>query len=274
MRRIGWFLLPATAALAAAAPASSAVVVRTETTFLDAKKPSTRAGTVLLAGDRLRAELPAGSRAEDGRVVVVFRGDRETVYVLREEDHSYLEIDRTSVTEIGGQIDAVKREMRDQMRRMSPETRERVEQMLGDMGLDDAADAPKPIRAVATGKTASVGGHACREQAIVRGAERLGDLCVADWSALGMKRADLEPVRRLAALQAEVARSIPVGDAASMAVDPQAVAALDGVPVRIRVREKGQPATDTRVVAVERIDAPADAFAPPAGWRKRSWVTP
>ncbi|HZR71114.1 MAG TPA: hypothetical protein VFB01_18895 [Burkholderiales bacterium] len=275
MRRSGWALSVAVA-LSLVAPVSAAaagaLVVRTETTFLDRKQPTTRSGKVMLAGDRLRAEVPAGPRPQDGDVVLVFRGDRDALYVLEPSDRSYVQIDRESVEWVTGQLDAVRGEVRAQMKGMSPETRARMEEVLDATGLSEPNGKAAEIRLVATGKTASTAGRSCREHTILRGSRPIGDACIADYATLGMTRSDLDPARRLATVAAELTRGMPGGGIGGVAMDPAAIAALDGVPIRVRVRDEDVPATETRVLGVERAAVAPEAFAPPPGWRKRSWL--
>jgi hypothetical protein len=215
--------------------------------------------------------MPAGPRAQDGEVVILFRGDRDSLYVLDTDERSYLEIDPETASRLAGQIGNVMGEVREQMKGMSPETRRQMEEVMAQIGVGDVASEPETIRAVATGKTSTVSGRICREHAILRSERRIGDICIADWGVSGVSRADLEPLRRLVTLQENLAAAMPLAGLRVVTIDPGAVSTLDGVPLRVRLRDNDQPETDTRVVAIERGDIATDAFQPPAGWTRRSW---
>ena len=262
--------LAAVGVLALVPPALAGLEIRTETTFADSSGPRERGGKMLLDEKSIRMELP-GQDAADGRgLTLIFRADPGVVYVLDEKDRSYMEMDRRSAEAMRAKIEAAKREMDAQMAKLPATERLAMEKMLAERGFGGNAPPPPAIRTEPTDQKATVAGFPCRDFKVFEGKRRIGDACVADWSATGTTRSDFDGLRAFAAFEEEMAKAMAFGGPKRDPNEMTRLFDLGGVPVRMRSERDGKVVTETRLVEIKRRDLPADAFKPPADWKKRS----
>jgi len=218
--------------------------------------------------DQLRMDRAQGR-------VLIFRGDRNLAWTIDTHTSTYVEIDRGTMQQMRGQVDAARGQVTAELDKLPPEQRAQVEKMTGGAATGGAAPAAVPTReaprVIPSGKTDTVGGISCREVEVTRGKEKESEICVADWAAAGIAKADLEGFRKLVAFQEEMTRGI--GISSESADGEQALALyeqLDGVPVRVRTFKGGAPRTEMRILKIEKKALDPALFEVPAGYTKRT----
>jgi hypothetical protein len=249
------------APLVAAAPAAAGVVLVSE--HRGAGAPGEV--EVMIEGDRLRMELPRGT--------MIWRGDRGVVWQVDPKNRRYFEISRETARGMAAQLDGAVTMLRRQMAKMPEQQRRQMEEL-----METRAPAPETRAETAYRKVASgveVGPWRCdRWEKLVDGRKQQ-ELCLAPLAALRLSRADLAPMREVAALAREMVDRLGT-ELAAQQIDPDALAAAAGEEVYpVRVVSFGERGTyEFELRAVERRALAPALFEPPAGYEKASLPAP
>ena len=227
----------------------------------------TRSGRMFLDGDRVRMEMTGTGAKGAATAVMTYRGDRNLVWSVDDARKAYTELDPARMQAMRAQSDAARAQMRAGLAKLPPAEQARMQAMLA------AADAKTAERVLPTiketGRVDKVGALACHELEVSRGGVKESEICVADWRAAGVTKADLAPVGKLGKFQSEAFRGVQArgeGDDLLQLYD-----SLDGLPVRVRSYHGGQLRTEFRVVKVEHKALDAKLFDVPEGYQKRTF---
>lgn len=230
-----------------------------------AQQPPARPGRMLLDGERVRMEV---ERPGGGTSVMIYRGDRNLVWSVDDKRKSYTEVDGARMQAVRAQSEAARERMRGELDKMPPDKRVQMQRMLAAADATEAKRAPPSLKE--TGRTDKVGTLACHEVEVSRGGTKESEICVADWKAAGVTKADVAAVRKLGTFQDSTmggSQARRQGDDVLDLFD-----GFDGLPVRVRTFRGGEPRTEFRIVKVERKPIDAKLFAPPDGYTKREFA--
>ncbi|MEM7394611.1 MAG: DUF4412 domain-containing protein, partial [Verrucomicrobiota bacterium] len=99
-----------------------------------------------------------------------------------------------------------------------------------------------------------------------RGGVRVSEVWAADWAAVGVEKKDFAPFYQLAAFQQRLARSLPGKQSLADGLD--ALAFIDGFPLKIRRYTDGEARHETRLSRARSGPATAALFEPPKGYAR------
>lgn len=209
--------------------------------------------TLQLDAGRLRVE----STDESGEQhVMIFRADRSVVWMIDPKQRTYSELTKARVEQMRGQMDAARREMAEQLAQLPPEQRQAVEQMMGQrMG----ASAPVSVHALGAGEP--VGTFTCTRYEILRGSERLQEVCAAPLAQLHVTAEDIKTFTELGRMLE------PLGQKAT-AGQWSALESINGFPVRSISYHAGRAVLEERLVRAEQKALDPGLFELPAGYRR------
>lgn len=283
-RARGWFLTTVVvAAFAGTADGAVMVVTESETAAAPAgqgaakqAKPQYR-GTMYVDGERVRIEGTSNTKEGEMEGTVLFRAQPESFVFLNSGDKSYTEMTRADAKRIGGAIDTARRQMQEQLAKMSPEQRKVVEQAMAGMGGDVLMKAPpqkhavEPAKAVANGTTDRIADRACKGFDVTRGGKKIAEACVASWADLGLTPKDVEGLRKMTAFQQQMLSEVNFEglQAAPGAEAFEVIDQVDGFPLRVRTGMNGKRPMSMRVVKIERKDVDPKLFGVPQGWTRK-----
>lgn len=205
----------------------------------------------LVGADRVRVEA-------DGRVMI-WRADKQVLWVLDPEERSYLEMTKQGM---GAMADAMK-QAQAAMADLPPEQRAMVESMMRQGG--GAPAAPKdPIAWTPNGAADTVGGRACVGYDGKRGGKLEQTICAAPFAALGFSESDFGALEQLA----EFMKGL-TGPMAQHQVQGLPDADVPGLPVRAVIKGAGGDHVH-EVVRLEKVAVEPSQFEVPAGFTKQS----
>jgi hypothetical protein len=248
MRRVAFTIL----LLLGAQGASAGTELATETRS-PAAGDRVRKATAFFDGPRMRID------ADDGRRTIVYRGDRETVWIIDHKKANYIEFERPTAAALASQAQA-------QLDRLAPEQRAAV-----DGAIDVAAGAEVPgIEVRETGVRDRIHGIPCKEVELSRDDQRIADACWASYADAGVAPGSFDAVREVQALlQDSVAGLIPGKLRRDGLALLDSFGQLDGVPLRARSYRQGQLETETLVTRIESKPLPESNFGIPKGYKPR-----
>lgn len=228
-----------------------------------------REGRTFVEGDDLRMEMGTAG-------AMIFRGEKDLMWILQPKDHAYVELTRESTKQLAKQAESAMAEMRAQLDKMPPAQRAQIEKMMNQSGMGGATAAPKaapePLTVKPTGRSDSVEGRTCREVEVFRGAAKESEACVADWATAGVTKEDFGAFQKLASWQNDILGGTPW---AKSAANPSADAMklfdqLGGVPVRVRSFRGGKPANEMLITKIEKKHLDPALFDVPADYTKKT----
>jgi hypothetical protein len=190
---------------------------------------------------------------DDGTVVIV-RLDHQKLYSLKPAEKSYWEMTFTEMEQMlkaaTAKMDAMKGQMQEQLKTMSPEQREMVEKMYGMMSTGEK----QPVSIATTGKKKTILGHPSTEYVARQGGKDMMSMYVTkdigefdrlkrDWDQFNQKML-----------------SMSGGFAQGMA---EAYKKVDGFPMEMEIM-----GATTTVTKLEKKVTSASEFEVPAGYTK------
>jgi hypothetical protein len=236
----------------AGAAARAGVVVEQEQREPGAKAATGRTVVSLDTG-RVRVET---ATTDGEKQVLIFRAERRAVWILDPGEGTYYELSAAQVEKMRARMESAQREMAEQLAQLPPEQRRAVEQMMGQrMG----GAAPLEVRAL--GGTQTVGTFTCARYDLLRGGERLQEVCAAPLEQLHMAAEEFASLAELGRLFEPLGQQAP-------SEQWNALEKLDGFPVKTVTYRDGQPVLEERVVRAERQTLVPNLFELPPGYRR------
>jgi hypothetical protein len=216
---------------------------------------------------RIEQQTPALRRASH---VLIYRGDEDRFLSLDPRTRAYVEVDRELIVAAGTPSLAARREVDGQLGRLPRAQHAALERLLG-VREDGAVVAESPVRIRDVDGTDHVGEFSCRKRELVRGSVRLAELCVTEWSAVGIGPADLEVFRQLANFQRELMGSRDLTPLELVPNQPlDLLVQFDGFPLYLRGIDGSPLRGEVRVTSLRRIAATSDLFGIPSDYTARS----
>jgi Domain of unknown function (DUF4412) len=269
-RRLALSSVILSCALALGSPPGASATVELTTELADvraageAQSRPPNPGRVILDGNRLRMEM---TKADNTSAVLIFRGDRNLLWSVNDKRRTYTEVDRARMQAMLAESEATRKEMQAKFDKVPQEKRMEMLRMLA-QGSPKKERPPPTIKP--TGRTDKVGGIVCHEVEVLRDGEKLREVCVADWKAAGVTKADLAALHDLNTFEDET-----VGTMGGRAQDDalELFDVLDGLPLRVRTFRGGQARTELRVVKIEhKKTVDAALFEVPEGYKKHEFA--
>lgn len=133
-----------------AASAEADVTIKMSRTDLTEEKPTPQSGTTLLTGNKMASIwAPLEGRKDAGDDShLIYRGDKQTIWVIKDSDKSYMEMTKASIDAMGQKLDGAMAQMKAELEKMPPEQRKMMEEMMAKQGvaMGGGGAAPGAIR--------------------------------------------------------------------------------------------------------------------------------
>jgi len=225
---------------------------------------------VWLDGPRLAIELVQRKQTTKRRIV--FRGNEQKVWLIDDGKQTYYQLDPESAKNIASQVAGLKQGLNQGLESLTPEQREAVQELLGELAKPPAGPPPdyKLRERGELGRYAEV---ACARNDVLDGERVVAEVCLADYGKPPVTREAFAAIPALGTFSRKTLEPL-VGQFPSLAaVAPYA--ALDqvqGVPLAVKSTEDGET-RETFVKSIEQTAIDPALFELPAGYA-RSWIPP
>ncbi len=248
--------------LVLATGASADVTIRIkETRGLDRKQPEVSTGTMRFNADCMASSWE-GAEAEQGRMI--FRGDKNLMWVVNDERKSYQQIDQALIDQMSSQMTEAQAQMKAQMEKMPPEQRAQVEEMMKKMGRGvPSGDAPQKMEYRKTGETKTIDGQPCTKYEAYWGKDLVSYVWVAPYSSMKLTESDAAVFKKMSDFMAGLTSAF--GKPQKQDYIP--MHELNGVPLLTQRVENGKVTSETLVESVSHGAVPSAAFDLPAGYK-------
>jgi hypothetical protein len=171
-----------------------------ESVMYTSKKPDKQTMTKMyIEGDKLRIEQPG----EEGSTIIIYRGDKDLVWVIHPEKKLYDELTSEDMQKMKEQLEQAKKMMEEQMKNMPPEQREQMEKMMGKM--PGATEEKKETVYRLLGKDVKVNDYNCEHYAAFTDGKMTWELWAADYKDIDIDFKDLAPLEAMGDFFAQMA---------------------------------------------------------------------
>lgn len=264
MKRIGALVL----GLFVASSSWAGVMITVETTDLTRKDAPAESGRIAIDGRKMAVK----GEEPDAVPQMIFRGDLKLLYAIDAKRKEYIEVDKATFDEIGGQMDAMLKNMEKQLADMPPQQRAMVERMMRQQMPDPtAADPPigKPL-VKRTEETKEIAGYPCRLYEVLVDDRKAREIWVTPWSNVDPGRDAFGVFPALEEFFEGLMEAMQKSPFAAELQNPfDQVSKIDGFPVMTREFENGKATRQALFKKVEVQDLAESTFEPPEGYRKR-----
>jgi hypothetical protein len=244
------------AVLAAAPGARAGVVLTGEHKTLDGSQPAFTY-TVTLDKDKARMET-----SNSPSTAFIYRADKGVFWIVDDARKTYSEMSRKDLESMAASMDAMMRQMMDQLAQLPPEQRSAMEKMIKEnMGGGGTGSKPT-FKRIGAGK---VGEWACeRYDAFVDGKKR-AELCFADPVPLGFSSADFGALKDMGKTFEKFAKDL------RFMLPPDSSAGMPGgAPVKSVIFEGGKAHAEAVLKQVKKGGADPARFEVPPGYAKKA----
>ena len=245
--------------------AEAGVVFTTIDTSFDDHRDS-GVSTAYIGDNGMRAE----SRAEGEKNTVIFRSDKEVLWVINTADNSYTEMTKQDIKKIKGRMDEAMSMMQEQMKKMPPEQRAMMEQMMKGKAMPMPAQPEKEVyKKVASGVMA--GKWKCDKYEGYRNGQLTEEVWTTSWKSLGIEQKDFRVMQSMGEFMSELSP-----DAASKfnvgSDEWEENQGYPGVPVRKISYSMGKKVSQNEIQEVKKKKIDSSLFELPKGLTKQSFT--
>lgn len=246
--------------LVSAASADVTITIK-ETDGLDGKKPRVSTGAMSFNADCMSTRWE-GAEREHGRVI--FRGDKDVMWVVNDGKKSYQQLDKAFFDQMGAQLTDAQAQMKAQLEKMPPEQRAQAEEMMKKFGGAAAGKASAPrIDYRKTAETRVINGHKCTKYDTYLGKDLISYAWVAPYSAMKLSASDAAVFEKMAKFVEKMTSALGV----SQKQDYIPMHELGGVPLLTQQVKGGKVTSETLVESVSRGPVPPGSYELPAGYK-------
>jgi len=227
------------------------------------RKGQTSTLTLQVEGKNARMEVTKeGSPEPEG--TFISDGDGKRVLIVEHEKKQYAEITQEQMKQVKAKMEAAMAQMKAQLAKLPPEQRAKVEAMMAEkMKGPAAAPEEKYVRASGGKKIA---GYACDLHRVEVEGKHVADTCLIPWASL---KVDREQFRQSLEAMQEIWSVGPGPRPAAPGLKAWGLAA--GLPAwRRSLADDEGDVTETTLVSITQGAVPKEAFAPPAGYARKS----
>ena len=259
MRTLRRFAVLAAALLALAAQAGLKVTNEVK------RKGKTSTFTMQLEGKNLRMEATREGSTEPAGVFIS-DGEGKRVLIVDHAKKEYHEITQEQMKRMKAKMDAAMGQMKEQMARLPPEQRAKMEAMMGQHMKGGTAPAIPDEKYVRASGSKKIAGYSCDLYTVEIEGKHAADTCLIPWGDLKIDREALR--KSMEALQETWSMG---GMVPRPAISPKAWGMSVGLPAwRKTVKDSEEDVTETTLVSISQGAVPKEAFAPPAGFTRKS----
>jgi len=220
--------------------------------------------TMFVEGGKIRVET---TMADGRKTIAIFDGDKQVMWMLQPEQHTYMEMNAASMEGMSQQLAQAQQKMQAAMANMPPEQRAQMEKAMAGRGGMGGASAPKTITFQPKGGTDHVGKFTCTLYTELTNGQRTAELCATSLDQVPFKEADLRAFKAMAKFGESMSKMGGRGG-----YTPPSVEQLHGYPVH-SVQYDGARATyEMTVLSIDQKSVDPGMFAIPAGYTKQDMM--
>ena len=224
--------------------------------------------TLYLDAGKIRLE---GENPDGKKFIMIFDQDKQVVWNINLDDHSYMEMTQAQVEGMAQQMGDVMKQMQDRMAQMPPEQRKMMEDMMKQRmgGMSGGAAAAPTITVQEKGSGEKVGPYTTTHYEILTNGQRSSEVWAAPRNSIHLEEADFNTFKAMAKFYEPLSRNAPKGSFSMSAMQQ-----IQGFPVRTVSYDGQRPAFEWTVINAEQRSLEGSLFTLPPGLKKNEMMGP
>ena len=186
--------------------------------------------------------------------VTIFDGGKQVLYLIEPARKTYVEMTKADVARLSAQVQGAAAQMQSQLEKLPPAQRAQMEVMM------------KGVQRTRTGSD-TVGRWTCDKYVLTMGAQKIGEVCSVNPTALGFGAKDFDVMLQMGAFYSAMAPPIAGQLPSPGGIDPLG---SSDFPVKTVMMFPGGTATTELIEAGRRTFSDA-VFAVPAGFSRQAF---
>ena len=253
--------------------APAGMLVKMNTKMMLPSGETVSVSEMMVEGENLRMKITGG----DGDGEVIFRGDRQEMWILDHDGKRVMVLDKDGLVAMTQQISAAMKQLEAAMANVPEAQREAMEKMMKQQ-LGGALGDDAPPRKVTSKGRAEFGGRGCELLHVTRGDEKVAEVCTVPFGDVkggaDVARA-FEGMTGFAQSLVEAVESSPMGsqlgaltmeDANPFALGTE----YEGFPIMSRQFDDGELESESVLESMTSKSFPAGTFEPPDGYEMQT----
>lgn len=217
--------------------------------------------------------IPGVDGADHPRDLLYDRKLREAI-LIDHKSQTYVKVNKETVERISRQTEPLQPLLAGigaQLKNLTPEQRAKWQSMLGGIDLDRVAAASQgsaPMHVAREGGAArKVGSFTCTPMTVVRGKDKVAEVCLSEATTLGLTEDDYATLRSLLDFAERLAKKTQgLSGLMGFSIPVVSVQEMPGIPVEIRSVGR-KHAEQAQLASVDQRSEAAVAMTIPAGYR-------
>ena len=245
------------------------VVFDMETTFPTQAVRPPRTDSMMVDGNKLKMTM---SGAQNKQSAIIYRGDREEILLINNEDHTWRAMDKATMINLGQHINPAMEKMQEMLKNMPPERRAMMEKMFARQGVSPGMMTGKiDMQVRNTGETQTINGYPCVKYETWQKDEKVAEHWVTDWKRIPGSQEAQVVFQDMAAFSREIGKEAFKGGGGPASFF-ESIGKMDGYPVLTRIFSDGKIVTESRLTGVKKKQVAVEEFEPPKGYVKKDFL--
>lgn len=231
-------------------------------------------GTVEITteGKSSRVEITSISSNESGGLI--FNGARHEVIAIDHDRQEYYVITQEQMNQMAGQVEQAMQQMEAALAELPPEQRALARQMMESNMPNRKTDTSNTVLR-ATGQTDTIAGYECDNFDVMKGEEKVRDICITPWDDFPEGQEVAGAMQELGKFFASMREAFSRSGGLDLMSRQQDLIGymkeLNGYPVRSRdYNAAGELESESILTAARNGDVDPALFEPPAAYRKQA----
>ncbi|MBD3162291.1 MAG: DUF4412 domain-containing protein [Candidatus Eisenbacteria bacterium] len=209
-------------------------------------------------------------RVEHEQGLVIFRGDRDLLWVVQSAKGEYLELTEKDMEDLAAKMDGAMAEMEEALKNLPPEQRAMAEKMMAGKLPPEMTGASEKRTVEEMGQSRKINGFQTSGYRLLRDGKPAAEVWAASPGDLGLEKKDVAVFEEFGAfMKTAVPGMESLADRYAMAFEDPGEGEVPGFPIlRIEKNESGEEIGRTEVVAIDRGEVAETLFELPEGLEK------
>lgn len=219
-------------------------------------------GTMYVDGDKVRMQL----YGEQNRAYMIFRGDKDLIWVVDHHKKEYTEINKATIDQMGQTINTAMQQMMEQMDQLTPEQQKMMKEAMGNFAIP--AKEPQRFKSVGTKK--QISGYPCTLYEVYRGDEKIREMWITSWGNIKNSKDIATAFTTMSTFFKRLMESFHNDMLSKIFDNPYTVLdQVDGFPVMNTEFENAKPVLETVFKKIDTKEYASDLFMPPKDFSKK-----
>ena len=256
------------AILMSSATTFAGVVYEIEVTDHTSSPAAASESRISVEGNRLKMDVISGGNDVDGKMI--YRGDRNEMVVVNDNDQSYFVLDEAQMKAMAAQINQAMSAMEQALAAVPESQRAKMEQMMKSR-MPAQMEPREPAELKKTGESDTINGYPCAKYQVWRAGSLEREMWVTPWKNIEGGADTVQAFEAMSSFFKEMLDSLPqVGERSFADSAFEHLKEIGGMPVVTReFADDGSLETEATLKSANQQALDPGEFEPPKGYKRK-----